>query len=389
MNKTLKKIILLAVALLVGGAVVLDLAEKGKLSLPSLPKYLCEPSQIVETQKLTQKVLTEESLVIEVVEKASPSVVSVGLERERRVIDLFGSPFFDPFGFFGDQPLGGQTEKEEASVATGFVIDSSALIVTNKHVVSDLQAKYNVVTTDGKKLPVEKVYRDPENDLAVLKVSGDNLKPLPLGDSDTLKLGQFVIAIGNALGEFPNTVTTGVVSGLGRAILAGDPFGGYQERLDNLIQTDAAINPGNSGGPLLNSAGQVIGVNVATTQGAQNIGFAIPINVIKESLEDFNEGGKFSRPFLGVKYSQVDRRTAILNDLPEGAFVIEVVPDSPAEKAGIEADDIIIEFGGEKMTEEKPLADLIKGHKVGDKFKVKVFRGDEEITLEVALEESP
>jgi serine protease Do len=222
-----------------------------------------------------------------------------------------------------------------------------------------------------------------------LRVSGDSLEPLPLGDSDGLKLGQFVIAIGNALGELPNTVTTGVVSGLGRAIVAGDPFGGYQERLDNLIQTDAAINPGNSGGPLLNSAGQVIGVNVATTQGAQNIGFAIPIDVVKESLEEFSESGKFSRPFLGVKYRHLGRRLAILNDLPEGAFVIEVVPDSPAEKAGIEVDDIIVEFGGGKVTEENPLAELIKDHKVGDKVQVKVFRIDEEIALEVTLGESP
>lgn len=383
MGRTFRNLIIFLLVILIGGAAVLDLGQRGKLTLP---KFISERLKVVETEKLTQKVLNEENLVIEVVEKAGPSVVSVGIERQ--ISDTFRSPFFDPFGIFGDQPFRQPAQKEEASIATGFVIDASGLIVTNKHVVTDTGAKYNVVTADGKKLPVEKIYRDPENDLAILKVSGDDLKPLPLGDSAKLKLGQFVIAIGNALGEFPNTVTTGVVSGLGRAVTAGDPFGGYQERLDNLIQTDAAINPGNSGGPLLNSAGQVIGVNVATTQGAQNIGFAIPINVVKESLDNFNETGKFSRPFLGVKYRQIDRRLALLNDVPQGAFVVEVVSGSPADEAGIQPDDIITEFDSAKVSEDQSLAQLIGKHKVGDTVNLKVYRQNEEISLKVTLGES-
>lgn len=381
----MKSLIIFLLVVLVGGAVVLDLTEKGKLPLAN---YLPRVPQVIERKQVTQKVLNEESLVIDVVEQASPSVVSVGVERERRVRDIFSTPFFDPFGFFEDQPFRERTEREEASVATGFVVDSSGMIVTNKHVVTDTEAKYNIVTVDGKKLDVEKIYRDPENDLAILQVSGDGLKPLLLGDSDQLKLGQMVIAIGNALGEFPNTVTTGVVSGLGRAVVAGDPFGGFQQRLDNLIQTDAAINPGNSGGPLLNSAGEVVAVNVATTQGAQNIGFAIPINVIKESLENFNETGRFSRPFLGVKYRQISRRMALMNDVPEGAFVVEVVEGTPADKAGIKADDIITEFAGEKVDEDQSLAKLIGKHKVGESVEIVVFREDKEITLQVTLKES-
>jgi S1-C subfamily serine protease len=386
MKKALRNFLLVILILIIAGAVGIDLSRRGKIKWP--PFFSQAPSAGPVKERLTQKIISEESVVIEVVEKASPSVVSVGLERERQVLDPFGSPF-DPFGFFGDQPFRRRTQHEEASIATGFVIDKSGLIVTNKHVVTDLKAKYNVVTADGKKLEVEKVYRDPENDLAILKVSGDNLQPLPLGDSDNLKLGQFVIAIGNALGEFPNSVTTGVVSGLGRAVVAGDPFGGYQQRLDNLIQTDAAINPGNSGGPLLNSAGQVIGINAATTQGAQNIGFAIPINVIKESIKEFNDTGKFSRAFLGVRYRQIGRRLALLNDVPEGAFVVEVVPNSPADKAGIKADDIITSLAGDKVSEENPLADLIKKHKPGEKVDVKVFRGEKEISLQAKLQESP
>lgn len=344
--------------------------------------------QKIETQTHTREIFKEESVVIDVVKKVSPSVVSVGVVRERRIIDFFSDPFFDPFGFFRWPRE--RREKEEASIGTGFIISTGGMIVTNKHVVRSIGAKYHVVTNDGQKFEVKKIYRDPENDLAIIQIEANGLKPVTLGDSDNLEVGQFVIAIGNALGEFQNTVTTGVVSGLGRAVTAGDPFGGFQERLDNLIQTDAAINPGNSGGPLLNSAGEVIGVNVATSQGAENIGFAIPINVVKESLENFNKTGKFSRPFLGVKYRQISKRIAILNEVPEGAYVLEVVAGGPAEKAGVKEDDIITKIDGESVTEEKGgLAKLIGKHKVGDKIELTIFRDEEEMKLTVTLGEMP
>ncbi len=197
-----------------------------------------------------------------------------------------------------------------------------------------------------------------------------------------------MIAIGTPLGEFTNTVTSGIISGLGRGITAGSPFEGYVEKLDNVIQTDAAINPGNSGGPLLNSRGEVIGVNTAISQEGQNIGFAIPSNVVKSLLEKFQkQGGNFERPFLGVRYQMIDRQTALLNDVVEGAYVVEVVENSPAEKAGIEVEDIIIEFAGKKVKGEKEnsLANLILEKKVGETVTLKIWRNGEIKTLMLTL----
>ena len=202
-------------------------------------------------------------------------------------------------------------------MGTGFVVDAQGLIVTNKHVVADSQAQYQVITADNQSYPVQNIYRDPANDLAFLKIDAQGLTPVELGDSDNLKVGQFVVAIGTALGEFRHTVTTGVISGLGRGITAGSVFEGYVEELDNVIQTDAAINPGNSGGPLINSAGQVVGVNVAVASGAENIGFALPINTVKTALADFTRPGIF-RPFLGVNYTMISQEAAILMKFPKG-----------------------------------------------------------------------
>ncbi|MEK7182760.1 MAG: trypsin-like peptidase domain-containing protein, partial [Patescibacteria group bacterium] len=249
----------------------------------------------LRTGEVEQKILTEESVVIDVAERVSPSVVTISRESPRRRVLQFS-----PFGGLGVREEGG-----EQDIATGFIISVEGLIVTNKHVVSETGVQYKVITKDDKEFVVEKIYRDPANDLSILKVSptaASILEPVELGDSSNLKVGQFVIAIGTALGEFRHTVTTGVISGLGRGITAGTPFEGFVERLDNVIQTDAAINLGNSGGPLLNSAGQVIGVNVAVAAGAENVGFAIPINVVKDSIQNFEQTGRFSRPFLGVRY---------------------------------------------------------------------------------------
>ena len=230
------------------------------------------------TISLNQRVLTEDSIVIDVSEKVSPSVVTVSVQTpQRRILQ------FTPFGGFSTRVQGGEPQ----DIGSGFIVSSDGLIVTNKHVVSQTDGTYQVITKDNKEYPVVKINRDPANDVAILKINATDLKPVELGDSSKLKVGQFVIAIGTALGEFRHTVTTGVISGLGRGITAGDVFEGYVEKLDNIIKTDAAINPGNSGGPLLNSAGQVIGINVAVAQGANNIGFALPINVVKDSFNSF------------------------------------------------------------------------------------------------------
>ena len=331
-----------------------------------------------------QRVLTEESVVIEVAERVSPSVVTIRMAKEQSFFD----PFKIEFGPFGINLPQEQREEIELDIGSGFIISADGLVVTNKHVVSDIQANYKIITKDDKTYEIKKIYRDPINDLAILKIDVSGLKPVEMGDSDNLKVGQFVIAIGTALGEFRHTVTTGVISGLGRGITAGSPFEGYVERLDDVIQTDAAINPGNSGGPLLNSAGQVIGVNVAVVAQGENIGFAIPINVIKEAIENFNQTGRFARPFLGVRYRMISQDLALLNEVPQGAYIVEVVSGSAAEKAGMKEGDIITKFDGQLVREEDGgLAKLINSKKIGDRIALTIWRDGKEIELETVLEE--
>lgn len=333
------------------------------------------------------KILREESLVIDVVDKVSPSVVTVGIKKTRQVFSPFEIDIFDPFGIFRRPAV---EEEIEQDVGTGFIVSADGKLVTNKHVVNDKNAAYKVISNDDQEYQVDKIYRDPANDLAILKINppSGGLNPVELGDSSNLKVGQFVIAIGTALGEFRHTVTTGVISGLGRGITAGDPFSGFVERIDNVIQTDAAINPGNSGGPLLNSSGQVIGVNVAVSQAGENIAFAIPINVLKDSLDSFEKTGSFARPFLGVRYNMISKDVALLNDVFQGAYIIEVVEESAADKAGIEAGDIIIEFNGISVLEKDGgLAPLIQKKKIGDEIEVKIWRDEETLTKKVRLEE--
>lgn len=335
------------------------------------------PSQLSQSNQLplaqTQTVVQEENAVILVVETTSPSVVAIGVTR--RVINPF-----DPFSI---------PKREDATIGTGFVVSQKGIIVTNKHVVFDPGVRFTVVTKDGQKYETKRIYRDPVLDLALVQIDASGLEPLDLGDSSKLKVGQVVIAIGNALGKFTNTVTTGVVSGLGRKVVAGDPFSGYAESLDNLIQTDAAINPGNSGGPLLNLSGQVIGVNVATTEGAQNIGFAIPINSIKPLVEEFESKGTISRPFLGIRYRFITKDVAILNEVPQGAFIQEVVIDSPAENAGVSEGDIIIKINGQAVDTENKLAEIISQSRIGQNLDLVVWRDGRELTLTATVGQSP
>lgn len=331
----------------------------------------------------TQRILREESMVIDVAEKVGPSVVTIGVVKTTNIFEPFR---ISPFGveIFPQE----REETVEQDIATGFIISADGLVVTNKHVVSDINASYRIVTKDDETLEVKKIYRDPVNDLAILKIEASGLTPVEMGDSDKLKVGQFVIAIGTALGEFRHTVTTGVISGLGRGITAGSPLEGYVERIDNVIQTDAAINPGNSGGPLLNSAGQVIGVNVAIAAAGENIGFAIPINIVKESIENFEKTGRFARPFLGIRYRMISQELALLNEIPQGAYVVEVVEGSPASKAGIKAGDIITKFDGQQVREEEGgLAKLINTKKIGDRIELVIWRNREEIKTTAVLEE--
>jgi len=342
----------------------------------------------VKERVLERNVVNEESVVTEVVDKYGPSVVTIGIKKTEKITNPFEG-FWDPFGFFGSPENTPKEQKIEQDIGSGFVVSEDGLIVTNKHVVADTSATYRVFTKDNKQYDVQKIYRDQANDLAILKVNAPpgELKPVEMGDSSNLKVGQFVIAIGTALGEFRNTVTTGVISGLGRGIVAGSPFEGA-ESLDNVIQTDAAINPGNSGGPLINSAGQVIGVNVAVASGAQNIGFALPINVVKDTIDNFNRTGQFSRPYLGVRYRMISREEAVSKGWIEGAGVVEVMANSPASSAGLKPGDIITKVDGQKVTQQEDLAKIIAKKKVGDKVEITIWREDKEQTLTLKLQEA-
>src|SRR3989344_1084977 len=319
---------------------------------------------------IDRKIVSEESVVIKVAEEASPSVVTVSVETPaRRVLQL------NPFGGFSSRVEGGTPQ----DIGTGFIVSQDGLIVTNKHVVSSGdEAKYKVITKDEKEYEVTQISRDPANDIAILKIEATGLKPVELGESSNLKVGQFVVAIGTALGEFRHTVTTGVISGLGRGITAGSVFEGYVERLDNVIQTDAAINPGNSGGPLLNSAGQVIGINVAIAQDAQNVGFAIPVDTLKSALTQYNSAGSFpAKAYLGVEYQMISKDAAESNNVPQGAYVVRVVAGSPAEIGGIKTQDVITKIDGEDLRTEKTLGDAMTNKKPGDVLQLEIWRNNQ------------
>ncbi len=315
-----------------------------------------------------------------ITDAVSPSVVTVAIKKQFQSINPFD---FYGFGFYSPEET--EVEEIQQDIGSGFVVEGN-LIVTNRHVVSDFNAEYLVIDRDDNEYEVTDIYRDPDpaNDLAILQVKDLNLPALELGNSDEIRVGESVIAIGTALGEFRHTVTVGVVSGLGRGLDVGGGFQTRSESLENVIQTDAAINPGNSGGPLINSQGKVIGVNVAKAA-AENIGFAIPINVVKSSLDNFNQTGQFDRPFLGVGYFIIPKKTALYNNVPAGAYIERVVKNSSADEAGLQEGDIITEFDGQNIDEDNSLAELINNKKIGDKIKIKVFRDDEEIELNIKL----
>jgi len=360
--------------------------------------------KIIEKQTITEKYVpqtTQEEAIIMVVNDVSPAVVNIVISKDLPIYEQY---YLSPFSYQYRQT---GTKKQDIGSGTGFIVSKDGMVLTNKHVVLDEAAEYTVFTNDGQKFSAKVLARDPLQDLGLLKIEAEKTidakgaltqKDFPivkLGDSDKVQIGQTVIAIGNALGEFRNTISVGVVSGLGRTITASS--GDFVETIEDVIQTDAAINKGNSGGPLLNLKGEVIGINTATVLDAQSIGFAIPVNKAKKDIDQVNFSGKIVYPYLGVYY------TLITSDIKEkfdlsvdyGVWVGRdaqgqktdqaVIAGSAAEKAGLKQDDIILEFNGEKVTNDNSLGKLIQKYNPGDKITLKILRDKKETTLEVTL----
>ena len=347
--------------------------------------------------------MTHEESIISVVEKTLPAVVSIMIGKDLEALEAKGFPYY------GEVPLWGPSEEDivaelpktdsgkiRVGGGSGFFVGSDGHILTNKHVVVDPDAEYTVIMPDEKKYQATVLARDPINDVAILKVDGQGLPTIALGDSSKIILGQSVVAVGNALGEFKNTVSTGIVSGLSRYITAMTDMEGHAERLRGLIQTDAAINPGNSGGPLVNLKAEVIGINSAIVFGAQNIGFAIPINKAKKDLEDVKKFGRVRKPFLGVRYLFVDKnlqqKLRLATDcgalvLAEGMDGHAVVKGSAADQAGVRERDIIVAVNNASITEQNSLEDVLEKCAIGETVTLDVLREDRHHHLAATLSE--
>jgi S1-C subfamily serine protease len=351
----------------------------------------------------------DEKRVIATVKKVMPAVVSIVISK--RLEDLEREM---PTGHYPFVP--GHTEEKrerekkikilkaiandrhmvEIGGGSGCIVDQSGLVLTNKHVVDDIAAEYTVILNDGRRATAKILTRDPINDIAILKIDAVHLPFLELGDTRGLELGQGVIAIGNALGMFKNTVSLGIVSGLSRAITAQMDPDMPQQEMRGLIQTDAAINPGNSGGPLVDGNGRVVGVNVAIISGAQSIGFAIPVNTAKRDIDDFKKYGRIRRPLLGLRYIMIDEtlQKKMRLSLSYGALVVResendaaVVPSSPAAKAGIREKDIVLAMNGRRLDADHPIQDILEDLKVGDLVTFTVLRNGKEFLAKATLTE--
>ncbi len=339
------------------------------------------------------KKMNKEMPITEIVKKVCPAVITIAVLKDLPEID----------GFYNFPGLSIPKIKESKKIETkigggsGFIVSKDGLILTSAHVVADSEAIYSVILEPTIKYQAKILSRDQINDIAILKIEGDNFPFLKLGDSSKILLGEQVIAVGNPLGEFYDTVSAGIVSGLSRLINARSEFSEKSTRLKGLIQTDAAINPGNSGGPLINMKGEVIGLNTAMVMGGQNLGFAIPINYAAIDLEEVKKYGRIKRPFLGIKYIILNKQIAEQNKLAisHGALIIRerlgeeaVIPKSAAAKAGLKEFDIITEINGIPITEENYLSDILEKYKIGDKIELKVVRGKRFIKIILELEEN-
>lgn len=395
-------------------------------------------SSTENTKTIEQKTYIEESQSINAIKKVAPAVVSIVATQDLKIYRnqpfpfFFNSPFGDEDDFFGgfpgfkfqvpqNKPKKNVPEKEgkdfevqkrKIGGGTGFIITTDGMVITNRHVVSNDKVEYTIITNDGTEYDAEVVSLDPLNDIAVMqmvkkdqkannKAARSKLKDLPViefGNSALLEVGEKVLAIGYALGQYENTVTAGIISGKGREITAADGRGRQAETLSGLLQTDAAINPGNSGGPLINLAGQVIGVNVAIDATGSNIGFAIPINEVKPVVESIKKYGRIIRATLGVRHIilnkerakelklNVDHGALLVGDEAKGEFA--VIPGSPADKAGLKIKDVILSIDAKDITEDNTLQAAIRNHKPNDEITLKVWRSGQVLTIKAKLDEA-
>ncbi len=346
----------------------------------------------------------DDKRVIATIKKVMPAVVSIAIAKHLE--DLEKEIPKELYPFIPNGPEGQKLQIPDTMVdkrgmvqvggGSGFIVASNGLILTNKHVISDAKAEYTVILNDGRRFPAEILSRDPINDIAIIKIKVEGLPSLPLGDATKLELGQSLIAIGNALGVFKNTVSLGIVSGLSRAITAQAEPDAPPQEMRGLIQTDAAINPGNSGGPLVDAKGRVVGVNAAIVSGAQSIGFAIPVNAARRDLDDIKKFGRIRRPLLGLRYLMIDDNMKEKMGLPVnyGALVVResehdsaVIAESPAEKAGLKEKDIVLTLNAQKLDRDHPIQDFLEDLNVGDEIKLAVLREGKELEVKATLAE--
>lgn len=372
-KKFLRNLLLFVIALFLGLSILLYFLIRDNYKNINFGALLSNDKKLFTTVQqdnfsiTKREVVQEESVVIDVINKAKPAVVSIVAERSG----------VDPFsGFFS----------QESGIGTGFLV-KDGYVFTNRHVVN-AELNYKVVLNDSKAtFDVVEINKDPLNDFAILKINtnGGELPYLELGDSDSIRVGQTVIAIGNALGELGNTASKGIISGIGRTIETGDAFSG-SEVLDNVIQTDAALNPGNSGGPLLDLSGKVVGINVARVINGDNLGFSIPVNSIKTVYQGFEQFGEIRRPYVGIEYRYLSKENTIYNRMPEGALILRIIPGSPADKSGLQRGDIVTEVDNKKMDETTKISRIISSKNVGDEVTLKIDRDGSELTLKIKLE---
>lgn len=339
----------------------------------------------------------KKSPIIKVAKKVCPAVITIVISKDLPKVDGF---YMFPYGekeYIMPKIKDDKTEMQKVGGGSGFIVSSNGYVLTSQHVVADNEAEYTVILEPNEKYPARILARDPISDIAVLKIEGSKLPYLSLGDSGKIEIGEEVIAVGNALGEFHDTLSSGIVSGLSRHIRATNNFTKQAERLRGLIQTDAAINPGNSGGPLVNMKSEAVGINTAAIMGVQNIGFAIPINYAKKALNEVRKYGRIKIPFLGVKYIILNKEIAEKNNLPVnyGALVVRenlggtaIIKESAAEKAGIKEFDIILEAKGKKITLDAPLSETLSKCKIGEEISLLILRDKKQLEIKVKLEEN-